>query len=237
MWLLLTRLSRARNLSSSILKPSRRYHTTKPSSPIAPTVSRTLGSRLVAPLSAYRRAAQTRPYIVQFSTSLLVWFTGDVLAQSIEQSSQPTSSWDIPRTLRALAIGAGAAIPLYHWHMFLGNLFTTLPRWTGIAARVATQQAIFPPVFNTYFFFTQAVLNGATAAEGAARVRAALITSWVNSMRIWPAVTAVNFAFVPPELRSLVPGLVAVGWQCYLSILNQRTARLLVNQGHEAQVA
>ncbi|KAJ6580995.1 hypothetical protein B0H19DRAFT_844886, partial [Mycena capillaripes] len=179
---------------------------------------------------AYRHAAQTRPYTVQLSTSLFIWFAGDVLAQSLDHersSSDPESSWDVPRTLRALIMGAGAAIPLYHWFNLLSRSFTTLPLWAAITARVATQQVVFAPVFNTYFFFAQAVLSGASAAEGVEHVRAALLTSLLNSIRVWPAAMVVNFAFVPPELRSLMHGFVAVGWQCYLCVLNQRTTKLL----------
>ncbi|KAN0074983.1 hypothetical protein V8E54_007594, partial [Elaphomyces granulatus] len=40
-----------------------------------------------------------------------------------------------------------------------------------------------------------------------------------------PAVTASSFMYIPPHFRSVFTGLVAVGWQTYLSWLNQRTAR------------
>lgn len=49
--------------------------------------------------------------------------------------------------------------------------------------------------------------------------------SWFNSCKIWPAVTAFSFAFVPLEYRSLVAGVVAIGWQTYLSLLDQRAKR------------
>lgn len=43
-----------------------------------------------------------------------------------------------------------------------------------------------------------------------------------NSCKIWPAVTAFSFAFVKLEYRSLVAGVVAIGWQTYLSLLDSR---------------
>ncbi|KAF8158941.1 hypothetical protein K438DRAFT_1860649 [Mycena galopus ATCC 62051] len=240
MWPLITRIGQVRLRTLSCRLPIYRKYTPRPPFSIAPAsapaASQTLISCLATPLTAYRRAAQTRPYIVQLSTSLFIWFSGDVLSQSIERSSDPTSSWDIPRTLRALVIGAAAAIPLYHWYNLISKSYTSLPRWWAIAARVSTQQAVFAPLFNAYFFFAQAVLSGSTIAEGAERVRAALPASLLNSLRVWPPVMVVNFAFMPPELRAVLPGFVAVGWQCYLCVLNQRTAQLLEEKGREAKV-
>jgi protein Mpv17 len=214
-------------------------------SPSSPSIVRALAARLAAPLYAYRRAAQTRPYIVQVSTSLTIWLAGDLLSQSIERSNDnnprpadapPTSSssWDAARTARALAIGGAAAIPAYHWYNWVSGLFTTLPRAGAVAARVGLQMAVFAPVFNAYFFAAQALLSGRSLAQARARVAAATPTAWLNGVKVWPAVMAVNFAFVPPELRSLLPGFVAVGWQCYLCILNQRTARRLALENGEA---
>ncbi|KAJ7175955.1 hypothetical protein C8R46DRAFT_75537 [Mycena filopes] len=226
-------------LTRSVLVKYRRHSSTPPSksgggvSAPAPPHSQTFTSRLLTPLTAYGRAARTKPYLVQLSTSLLIWFTGDVLAQYIEQSSQPTPaaadpSWDRPRTLRALIIGAGTAIPSWHWFNLLSRSFTTLPVWPAIAARVVTQQLVFAPVFSVYFFFSQSLLSGGTVADAIQHVRAAIVPSWLNSLRIWPAVMVINFAFIPPEFRSLLPGFVAVGWQVSLSILNQRTRTRLL---------
>lgn len=46
--------------------------------------------------------------------------------------------------------------------------------------------------------------------------------SFVNSCKLWPAVTAFNFTYILPQYRALFAGIVAVGWQSYLSWLNNR---------------
>ena len=53
-------------------------------------------------------------------------------------------------------------------------------------------------------------------------MRATVPVSVVNSCKIWPAVTAVSFAYLPLEYRALFAGVVAVGWQTYLSFLNRQ---------------
>ena len=44
----------------------------------------------------------------------------------------------------------------------------------------------------------------------------------LNSLKLWPAVTAFSFAFVSPEYRFMFSGIFAVCWQGYLSLLNRR---------------
>ena len=47
----------------------------------------------------------------------------------------------------------------------------------------------------------------------------------LNSLKVWPAVTAFNFTFIEAQYRSVFAGFIAIGWQTYLSYLN-RTAEM-----------
>lgn len=67
----------------------------------------------------------------------------------------------------------------------------------------------------------QAFLAGDSLVDVWGRIKKTVPTSVVNSLKIWPAVSAINFSFVPIEYRSIFAGLVAVGWQTYLSWLNR----------------
>ena len=67
----------------------------------------------------------------------------------------------------------------------------------------------------------QAALAGDTMEEVWERVRRTVPVSFVNSMKLWPAVTAFSFTFIPMEYRSIFAGVIAVGWQTYLSFLNR----------------
>lgn len=62
-------------------------------------------------------------------------------------------------------------------------------------------------------------------------------TSFVNSCKLWPAVTAINFWVVPVDFRAVTAGIVAVGWQTYLSFLNRRVEREEENDEHELDQA
>jgi protein Mpv17 len=87
---------------------------------------------------------------------------------------------------------------------------------------VCVQQAVFTPIFNTYFFGMQAALTGEPFSGVIERITATVPTSIVNSLKLWPAVTAVTFAFVMPQYRFMFSGIFAVCWQAYLSFLNRR---------------
>lgn len=105
--------------------------------------------------------------------------------------------------------------------MWLSRNFNYSSRIVSIATKIIVNQAIFTPVYNTYFFGMQAFLAGDNMVEVWERVKRTVPTSMKNSVKLWPAVTAVNFAFVPLEYRSIFAGFIAVGWQVYLTWLNR----------------
>jgi protein Mpv17 len=83
---------------------------------------------------------------------------------------------------------------------------------------------LFTPVFNSYFFGMQSFLTGATIPEIIERIKNTVPTSWKNSCKVWPIVTAFSFTYVPIQYRSIFGGVFAIAWQAYLSLLNQRAA-------------
>lgn len=109
--------------------------------------------------------------------------------------------------------------------MFLHNNFNFTSKFLSIITKVCVQQAVFTPVFNTYFFSVHSLLSGASFEETFERLKKALPVSITNSVKLWPAVTAFSFMYVPPQFRNVFAGCIAVGWQTYLSWLNQKAAR------------
>jgi protein Mpv17 len=115
----------------------------------------------------------------------------------------------------------------------LGNNFNYGSKTLSIAVKVCVQQAVFTPVFNTYFFGMQAFLTGESPSGIVERIRAAVPVSMLNSLKLWPAVTAVSFAFIMPQYRFMFSGIFAVCWQAYLSFLN-RSEEKIERVGHHA---
>lgn len=84
--------------------------------------------------------------------------------------------------------------------MFLSRNFNYSSRLLSIATKITVNQCVFTPVFNTYFFGMQAFLAGDNLAEVWARIKRTVPTSLMNSIKIWPMVTAINFTWVPMEV-------------------------------------
>ncbi|KAI0815743.1 hypothetical protein GGR55DRAFT_629978 [Xylaria sp. FL0064] len=199
---------------------------------------------------AYGRAQRARPWAMQVASTLVVYLCADFGAQWISRGGQDDVAPDVKdakgegrgeegakekvkvkghdwaRTARSLAIGGTAAIPGYIWFSFLSRSFNYSSKILSISIKVVVNQLVFTPLFNVYFFGAQALLSGDTPAEAWRRVCNTVPVSFVNSCKLWPAVTAFNFAFVPFEYRSIFGGVIAVGWQTYLSFLNRRAERL-----------
>ncbi|KAL1602760.1 hypothetical protein SLS60_006181 [Paraconiothyrium brasiliense] len=195
------------------------------------------------PFRAYGRVQRRRPYMTQFVSSLVIYLVGDFVAQSIGPPAEVLESaegeeevevekglqaWaeerDWARTGRALLIGGAAAVPGYKWFLWLSNSFNYSSKTLSLATKVTVNQLLFTPLFNSYFFGMQSLLTGMTIPETIERIKNTVPVSWINSCKLWPAVTAFSFAFIPIEYRSIFGGVIAIGWQTYLSLLNQRAA-------------
>jgi len=125
-----------------------------------------------------------------------------------------------------LTIGALASIPGYKWFLFLGQNFNYKSKLLSIVTKVSVNQAVFTPIFNSYFFGMQALLTGESAMGIVTRIQATVPTSMLNSLKLWPAVTAFSFTFIAPQYRFMFSGVFAVAWQCYLSFLNRKEEKV-----------
>ncbi|OAA45427.1 Mpv17/PMP22 family protein [Metarhizium rileyi] len=191
-----------------------------PPSPSVPPIWQRLGP-LTTAANAYSRSQRNRPYATQIVGAVVIYLLADLSAQRIGKRE-----YDPKRTARTLLIGFVAAIPYFHWFRFLSTNFNYASKTLSIATKVAINQLCFTPVFSTYFFGGQALLSGETLEATAQRVRDTVPTTWLNSFKVWPATVAFSMALLPFEFRSIFSGVVAVGWQTYLSYLN-RQAELL----------
>lgn len=213
--------------------------------------------RAGVPFRAYDRVQTRRPYLTQFISSCIIYFLGDLSAQTLQRNTPqapseppppsggstisesppqpPKPPYDPVRALRSVAVGAIFSIPSYRWFLFVSSRFNVAGRpWLSVAYKCTIQQFVFAPFFNSYFFGMHALLAGDGFLGACERVRITLPVSWVNSCKFWPVVTAGIFAFVKPQHRSVAAGLFAIGWQTYLGILNQRAAVLMLKEGQAA---
>lgn len=178
------------------------------------------------PFHGYANMQKRSPLLTQLESSLVIYFLGDLSAQYVSNSGSEDGSYEPSRGLRALIIGGISSIPSYKWFMFLGNHFNYGSHIVSLAVKIVINQSVFTPIFNTYFFGMQSLLSGATFAEAKQRVIDTVPVSWKNSWKVWPAVTAFSFTFILPQYRNVFAGVIAIGWQTYLSWLNKSAEKM-----------
>ena len=161
------------------------------------------------------------PYMTQLESALIIYYLGDLCSQTVSSNVFIDADYEPIRGLRAMLIGSISAIPGYKWFIFLGNHFNYKSHILSLCVKVVVNQTFFTPIFNTYFFGMQTLLSGGSFADAKERVINTVPVSWKNSWKLWPAVTAFSFTFIPWQYRNVFAGFIAIGWQTYLSWLNR----------------
>lgn len=116
------------------------------------------------PFRAYGRVQQRKPYMTQFISSLVIYFVGDLVAQSIAEPVEQAQTleegeklgwvqeWsnnrDWSRTGRSLIIGGLSSIPAYKWFLWLGNNFNYSSKILSLSTKV--QSSLFFPRFPAH---------------------------------------------------------------------------------------
>ncbi|KAF2173972.1 hypothetical protein M409DRAFT_32448, partial [Zasmidium cellare ATCC 36951] len=170
---------------------------------------------------AYNNMQARSPLLTQWETTLIIYFLGDLSAQTVQTNAYTEARYEPIRGFRAMFIGGIISIPSYKWFLWLGRNFNYASHLKSLAAKIVVSQMLFTPIFNTYFFSMQTLLSGGSLKDARDRVVATVPVSWKNSWKLWPAVTAFTFTFIRPQNRSVFAGVVAIGWQTYLSWLNR----------------
>ena len=179
---------------------------------------------------------QRSPLTTQLESTLIIYYLGDLCSQTVSSNVFIDAQYEPIRGFRAMLIGSIASIPGYKWFIFLGNHFNYKSHLLSLTVKVVVNQTLFTPLFNTYFFGMQTLLAGGNWADAKERVINTVPVSWKNSWKVWPAVTAFNFTFVPWQYRNVFAGVIAVGWQTYLSWLNRREEQRKANLAEKAIV-
>ncbi|KAF9960070.1 Protein required for ethanol metabolism [Mortierella alpina] len=188
-------------------------------------------------LGLYTRALASYPLATQAVTTGILFGSGDLIAQFLVEQKASTvsataSAWDKARTARMAVFGAGFAGPvLHHWYRYLDRSIRLSTPVKSLLARVAVDQVFFAPCFIASFFVGQGLLAGASRETIQGRIKQGYPGALKSNYMVWPAVQCLNFWLVPLQHRLMVVNTFALGWNTYLSHVNQ-TSRSAV-QEHE----
>lgn len=105
------------------------------------------------------------------------------------------------------------------WYRFLTHRVVLKNKNAEVLARVAVDQTIFSPTFLTVFLSTMAYFEGRSPKEN---VKKNFLPIMATNYMVWPWVQLANFKFVPLNHRLTFANTVAIGWNCYISYMNNR---------------
>ncbi|KAI9344725.1 hypothetical protein BD770DRAFT_397376 [Pilaira anomala] len=173
--------------------------------------------------AAYHRVLTKRPILVQSLSTAVLFGAGDVIAQQAVEK-QGWQKHDFQRTFRMSAFGGVFAGPvLSTWYRFIDKKVKTTNKFQGLVTKVVLDQFVFAPFFIAAFFTGQGIFEGKSIDEIKNKLSTGYTTALIGNYKLWPAVQVVNFYFTPLNYRLMVTNCVALGWNAYLSVLNQRS--------------
>lgn len=86
-----------------------------------------------------------------------------------------------------------------------------------LLTRVACDQLVFAPVATGVFLSSMALLEGADPRQ---KLDESYFTALGTNYLVWPMAQFVNFKFVPVQHQLLFVNVMSLGWNCFLSCLN-----------------
>jgi len=170
-------------------------------------------------IAVYNLLNHTYPLITKTITSGILFLTGDILCQSVENKHDIESKWDYPRMFRMTFFGAAFLGPFGHlWYKLLDS---KLPHTStnSIIKKVAADQLIFGPIFNAAFLVIMPVLERKTLPEAIDNVKDKFVTVYAVECAVWPPLQAINFKYISPMNRVLFVSGLTIPWNTFLSFV------------------
>ena len=175
--------------------------------------------------ATYGRANASRPIAVQSATAGVIASAGDVLMQLIE-GHQREKPLDLSRTGRIAAFRLAIFGPSYSlWMRALERTVVVSSTARAVVFKTLLDQLVWTPPSLSLFYVTMARLEGQPLATGVDRARRMLWPTLRVNWPFWCCVHVLTFSVVPPALRMAWVSTVQVGWNAFVSGLNE-TARL-----------
>jgi protein Mpv17 len=182
-------------------------------------------------LLAFNRANDHFPIATQSAVAGSVASVGDVLMQWLEQREQPSFHVDGERTLCILSYRALLFAPSYVlWMRLLESRLKGVAAGRAIVTKIALDQFLWTPPSMVAFYMWLGALENAKGGQslparlenGALRARELLWPTLMVNWPFWSAVHIATFGFIPVQHRILWVSCVQVGWNAFISGLNEK---------------
>lgn len=174
----------------------------------------------------YTRMLKENPYSTKSITSFFTFGLGDFICQSVESKFKPNTITDKiiekkpynwKRILKQGIFGVIMTPYLHVQYNILIPKFFPNPGALNTAKLLFYDQTVNASVFLIAFFTYMDLLNDVDLGTSLKNTYVKFFPTLVANWKVWPGVQLINFTFVPPEYRVLFVNVVAIGWNTYLS--------------------
>jgi protein Mpv17 len=194
--------------------------------------------RIAAPFrtvaSGYARINAKSPFVVSCTSAGIVAGIGDGIMQKIEGNDL-----DPLRVGRMMIYRSMFFAPTYA--LWLRGLEKVVPATVvsvrTVVTKVAMEQVIWGPPALGMFYVVMSCLEGNSPQHGYERAKALIVETIKMSVCFWTPMQLVTFSVVPMQYRVLWVSILQVGWNAWLSAMNQnekvRQLKLSVEEASE----
>ncbi|KAF8320361.1 hypothetical protein DL93DRAFT_2073950 [Clavulina sp. PMI_390] len=202
-------------------------------------------------LRVYQTQFDAHPGATLAATNGALSAVADVVAQSAQMifTTPPSETpkkpefdpprpqrYDLQRTLRFAAFGAGMGPIIGRWNLFLEKNFplrvlgsaarssngTPKVSMTALGKRVLADQSIMAPIGLVIFIGSMGKMEGRDNTAIKQKYNDMFLPAITANWKVWPAIQLINFRFMPLAYRVPFQASCGVFWTLYLSLLNAR---------------
>jgi peroxisomal membrane protein 2 len=173
----------------------------------------------------YLKSLEKHPVKTKAISSAVIAGVSDMTAQKLV--SNAPLNWR--RTLAMALFGLIWGGPSNHyWQLFTNRLLKGRKDTASVLQKMILDNCVYSPIYNLLIMtYIAAVVEGRSSAFVKAKLQQDLPTLQMNSWKVWPIVSIVNYKYVPLKLRVLVVQLLAFFWSTFV-ILQSRSAAAVV---------
>jgi len=167
--------------------------------------------------------ARVPPLLKAALTSASIMSAGDAMFQAIRcKGANEEIKIDLKESSRMALIGFTLHGPFnfvcFRW---VDRIFGTQRRsFLTATKKAALSQVTFFPLYSTLFFTYIGLLEGLSLEECKEKVIDVESQTLLTGAAFWPAVTVINFMYVPPAGRILYQNGAGLFWNAWLSYEN-----------------
>lgn len=166
-----------------------------------------------------------KPFSTKSITSFFTFGLGDFICQSVESKfdKKPDNKlieakpYNWKRIFKQCIFGVIMTPYLHIQYNILIPKFFPNPGAMNTAKLLFYDQTVNASVFLLAFFTYMDLLNDVDLATSLKNTYVKFFPTIVANWKVWPGVQLFNFTMVPPEYRVLFVNVVAIGWNTYLS--------------------